>query len=56
MKSVRVAWGLSLGMLLIVGCSVGMDWDPDGLPCSESGTCEVGYSCFLPPEDYPGSI
>ena len=55
MKSARVTWGLTLGLLLIVGCSVGLDWDPDGLPCSESGTCEVGYSCFLPPGDYPSS-
>ena len=55
MKSARVAWGLTLGLLLIAGCSVGLDWDPDGLPCSESGTCEVGYSCFLPPGDYPSS-
>ena len=36
-----------------------MDWDPDGLPCSESGTCEVGYSCFLPlelPSSDPGEL
>ena len=30
MKSARVTWGLTLGLLLIVGCSVGLTGIPTG--------------------------
>lgn len=44
-----------LSLLCLLGCSAGLDWDPTGLPCSESGACESGYSCFLPPGDFPSA-
>ena len=42
-------------LMTVVGCSTALDWDPNGLPCSDVGSCESGYSCFLPPGDFPSS-
>lgn len=42
----RALWGAALaGALTCVGCTLILDWDPEGLPCEE-GVCADGYSCL----------
>ena len=31
---------------LLAACTFLMDWDPEGLKCSDTDACDVGYSCL----------
>ena len=33
--------------LIFSGCSLILDWDPQGLPCEDTVTCADGYSCLV---------
>ena len=36
---------LTLVMVMSAACTVMLDWEPEGLPCSEEWLCTDGYSC-----------
>lgn len=39
-------WILATSLLLAAGCSLVLDWDEDGLQCTEADVCEASFSCL----------
>jgi len=45
-SSVAACWALALGAVAaLAGCSLALDWDPNGQPCDAKGKCLDGYTC-----------
>lgn len=45
-SSIAAAWALALGAVAaLAGCSLALDWDPNGQLCDAKGKCLDGYTC-----------